>query len=155
MPGRICAGFYIFCHKACGRDTQLTILAAAEFTQNYLELAMGRIMIGVVLWSDNDPRKAVIWCEDQGDLAFYTLSEKGEGVDLSEGDLVQFDLYFDKNIRRVRNPLILQASAGSGLAGRLPQEKPEQGRAKPPGGAKILPFPGPGRRVLRRQAAAH
>ena len=27
-------------------------------------------MYGIVLWSDRSERQAVIWCEDQGDLAY-------------------------------------------------------------------------------------
>ena len=30
-------------------------------------------MLGVVLWSDVSDRKAVIWCEDQGDLAYVNV----------------------------------------------------------------------------------
>ncbi len=29
-------------------------------------------MMGVVLWSDQQVGKAVIWCEDQGKLAYVT-----------------------------------------------------------------------------------
>lgn len=33
-------------------------------------------MLGVVLWADIDDRKAVIWCEDHGNLAYYTAAEQ-------------------------------------------------------------------------------
>lgn len=31
-------------------------------------------MIGVIIWSDPIERKAIVWCEDQGDLAFLKPS---------------------------------------------------------------------------------
>ena len=36
-------------------------------------------MFGVVLWADPVDRKAVIWCEDHGDLAYFkgSLHEGG------------------------------------------------------------------------------
>ena len=38
-------------------------------------------MYGVVLWADASDTKAVIWCEDQGNLAYYTAAEE----DIHEG----------------------------------------------------------------------
>ena len=63
---------------------------------------MGRDkMIGVVLWSDPDLRQAVIWCEDHGDLAFFRDTVATERVELlfEAGDLVEFELTFERNIR--------------------------------------------------------
>ena len=53
---------------------------------------MGRDMNGVVLWSNESQQKAVIWCEDQGDLAFYSQEQCQALVDLHVGDLICFDL---------------------------------------------------------------
>lgn len=66
-------------------------------------------MFGVVLWSDMDERKAVIWCEDHGDLAFYSQGEQSDrsvmdGVSLDAGDLIQFDMRQEHKWRLARNP---------------------------------------------------
>ncbi|MCM2562388.1 hypothetical protein M8756_09525 [Lutimaribacter sp. EGI FJ00015] len=45
-------------------------------------------MYGVVLWCSADSRKAVIWCEDHGDLAFY--EDVAAQTALDPGDLVKF-----------------------------------------------------------------
>lgn len=67
-------------------------------------------MIGVILWSDDVDRQAVIWCEDQGDLAFLDdASSLSEGKPLfAVGDIVRFDLYFEANLRRAHNATILE-----------------------------------------------
>ena len=48
-------------------------------------------MYGVVLWTDQRENRAVIWCEDHGDLAFYRGAAGGDAA-MSAGDLVEFDL---------------------------------------------------------------
>ena len=50
-------------------------------------------MFGVILWSDPERQKAVIWCEDHGQLAFYN----DHASDLlpyayDVGDLVEFQV---------------------------------------------------------------
>jgi hypothetical protein len=74
-------------------------------------------MMGVVLWSDVSDRKAVIWCEDQGDLAFLNSSDDvlqaGEFFDA--GDLVQFDMEVQSSIRLAHNPRLVVEKAGTGL----------------------------------------
>jgi len=50
-------------------------------------------MFGVILWSDPDREKAVIWCEDHGQLAFYndhSASILPYAYDV--GDLVEFNV---------------------------------------------------------------
>ncbi len=63
-------------------------------------------MFGVVLWSDNSQNRAVIWCEDHGDLAFFKGDESdGRGaVHLVPGDLVQFEMQEAHNMRLAVNP---------------------------------------------------
>lgn len=73
-------------------------------------------MNGVVLWSDASLHKAVIWCEDQGDLAFYTQQTHQDLVDLHEGDLICFDITLRQNTRMVENPQVLAEAACTGLA---------------------------------------
>ncbi|MGP6086245.1 hypothetical protein [Antarctobacter jejuensis] len=62
-------------------------------------------MLGVILWADANDRKAVIWCEDHGNLAYYTGSEQNlhDGMNLDAGDLIQFELREDRDMRRARN----------------------------------------------------
>lgn len=69
-------------------------------------------MFGVVLWSDITAQKAVIWCEDQGELAFYTPSDNSvhQAPVLDAGDLIQFDVTIQKNMRRASNPQLLKSS---------------------------------------------
>ena len=66
---------------------------------------MSVAMFGVVLWTDATDRRAVIWCEDHGDLAFYSGEEPADQPtpDLDAGDLIQFDLGEDAEMRRACN----------------------------------------------------
>lgn len=78
-------------------------------------------MLGVVLWSDNCDNKAVIWCEDQGDLAYFN---GGEGAplgdaDLDAGDLVSFELQQERHLRYAKNPQRIAQGAYNGLADSL------------------------------------
>lgn len=63
-------------------------------------------MLGVVLWSDSSDKKAVIWCEDHGNLAYYNGKTHAvrDIFDFGAGDLVQFDLTEERHLRLVRNP---------------------------------------------------
>ncbi|SLN36186.1 hypothetical protein TRL7639_01739 [Falsiruegeria litorea R37] len=72
---------------------------------------MERNMFGVVLWSDPTDRKAVIWCEDQGDLAFYRHTDVTQNLTLEAGDWVQFDLEMQRQQRFACNPRLIQGGA--------------------------------------------
>lgn len=71
---------------------------------------VGMNMIGVVLWTDSRQTEAVIWCEDQGDLALYrnTDAMPCTAVPVDVGDLVSFDLETVRSVRIARNPEILE-----------------------------------------------
>ncbi len=97
-------------------------------------------MIGVVLWRDTNDRSAVIWCEDQGDLAF--LSGRDAVLDAEAvfdiGDVVQFDLHLERNLRRVRNPRMIKEAVGAVAVEQLspvPQAAVAELRS-----AEIIPF---------------
>ncbi|MBT56311.1 MAG: hypothetical protein CMF72_23310 [Mameliella sp.] len=96
-------------HKNQDEDTENYLLHRKGFVHVQLIIISGCIMqdqmLGVVLWADIDDRKAVIWCEDHGNLAYYTAAEQNvhEGIDLDAGDLIQFDLREDRDVRRARN----------------------------------------------------
>lgn len=82
-------------------------------------------MIGVVLWTDKIEKKAVFWCEDQGDLAFYDASigigRKAKNTELKfeVGDMVRFDVVLDAKLRRARDPSIWIEGGGSDLPDQL------------------------------------
>lgn len=103
-------------------------------------------MIGVVLWSDPSDRKAVIWCEDQGDLAFLNASEEPGPADefFDAGDLVQFDVEINASMRRVNNPRLVVEKFGNGLPDALRRcdAGPASGHS-----AQIIPFCPAERRV--------
>ncbi len=82
-------------------------------------------MLGVVLWSDSAARKAVIWCEDHGDLAYYTGGNETEiGHRLDEGDLVRFDLRVADRMRYASNPRIIESKGAPGLRESLRGDAP-------------------------------
>lgn len=86
-------------------------------------------MLGVVLWSDNSDNKAVIWCEDQGDLAYFNGGSDAplEMADLDAGDLVRFELQQNKHLRYAKNPQRIEQGAYDGLAEQLQDAtKPRQ-----------------------------
>lgn len=63
-------------------------------------------MLGVVIWSAEAESKAIIWCEDHGELAFLgqTPHSTVSAERFREGDLIQFDLTELDNLRFARNP---------------------------------------------------
>ncbi|NIZ62360.1 hypothetical protein DL239_15415 [Sedimentitalea sp. CY04] len=103
---------------------------------------MGRDMNGVVLWSNESQQKAVIWCEDQGDLAFYSQGQCQALVDLHVGDLICFDLMLHQNRRMIENPLVLKEAASMGLAERLIMAQPRDVANLRPvqNSAQVIPF---------------
>ncbi|WP_420663473.1 hypothetical protein [Cribrihabitans neustonicus] len=113
-------------------------------------------MIGVVLWSDATLNKAVIWCEDQGDLAFFRRAPDLCQSQLSAGDWVEFDLVLQGNIRLAENPVVLAEPASPEIAEQLTAAATmadaagqQPGAAEPVPGlphaltGAVIPFPGP------------
>lgn len=88
------------------------------------------MMLGVVLWSDASDRKAVIWCEDQGDLAYVNghASVLNPEDFFDAGDLVQFDMETCKSMRLANNPRLVAEKAGS----TLPEALKRDARTAPP-----------------------
>ena|SRR5210317_147871 len=103
-------------------------------------------MLGVVLWSDKDAGKAVIWCEDQGKLAYVTGEQADICADmaLQAGDLVNFSLKMSSKLRFAENLTIVEENSHKGLKESLQAET----AAKPAPdsepildqGAEIIPF---------------
>lgn len=107
-------------------------------------------MFGVVLWSDGEDKKAVIWCEDHGDLAFYNHKDADRSVAFDAGDWVEFDMSMERNLRFAHNPRLvaeglfpdLPETLDSVSAGTATRKAPVQSSRE---SAEIIPF-----RMLRR-----
>lgn len=93
-------------------------------------------MLGVVLWSDTNDNKAVIWCEDHGDLAFFNGgSEQPDALlGLDAGDLVQFELSEERHQRYAKNPRPVMHGAYSGLSDTLCAQTPDKVIERRPAG---------------------
>lgn len=73
-------------------------------------------MLGVVIWSNPQERKAVIWCEDHGDLAYFSGETSVFGdIGLDAGDLVDFEMTTERDLRRAHNPRLVTEDAYQGL----------------------------------------
>ncbi|WP_120499810.1 hypothetical protein [Roseovarius sp. EL26] len=103
-------------------------------------------MFGVILWNDQISNRAVIWCEDHGDLAFLNSSVlQGHNVcKIEAGDLVQFDIADDGNMRLATNAQLVQPDAYPQLASSLKTvqdpKKAMEIETGQTGGAKVIPF---------------
>jgi len=99
-------------------------------------------MIGVVLWSDPSDRKAVFWCEDQGDLAFFdACGPTMDGMPFFDaGDMVQFDVHMEHKLRRAHNPRLLQEHACQGLPDTLRRNTPDKAGVTAQHSAEIIRF---------------
>lgn len=98
-------------------------------------------MIGVILWRDVVDTKAVIWCEDQGDLA-YCGGDNVPARDLDGlkvGDVVQFDVMISGQTRRAVNVLRLIDNWGQSL-GKALGHLPEEATSDQSDEAKVIPF---------------
>ncbi|TMM54418.1 hypothetical protein [Sulfitobacter sabulilitoris] len=98
-------------------------------------------MIGVVLWSDKTSSKAVVWCEDQGELAFYDASEGGgggHGATFEAGDVVTFDVLVRDSKRRVIDPRLIGECDGASLQDSLRERG--HGPAAASRMAQVIPF---------------
>ncbi len=79
-------------------------------------------MFGVIIWSDPEVKNAVIWCEDQGDLAYFQASTEPMPMGCAfpdAGDYVAFDVELRNDMRVVRNPRPVLAAVGEGLPSAL------------------------------------
>ncbi|MFK7834789.1 MAG: hypothetical protein AB8B60_01085 [Sulfitobacter sp.] len=106
-------------------------------------------MLGVVLWSDQVDQKAVFWCEDHGDLAYYDASADDfiGNVMLQAGDMVQFEISALNKVRRAHNACVVEQRGCDGLQDDLRDSVAKQSiRAETVSDqSKVVPF--------RRQAA--
>lgn len=108
-------------------------------------------MIGIVIWSSSPSGDSIIWCEDQGDLAYYTPGESDALEGFHTGDVIRFDLTRICGRRQAVNPLLLEARAAAGIQALLRSRSDfiETRRE-----ARIIPFPKRREPAERAQAAA-
>ncbi|MGJ8615571.1 MAG: hypothetical protein ACSHWS_01955 [Sulfitobacter sp.] len=99
-------------------------------------------MLGVVLWSDQEDRKAVFWCEDHGDLAYYEASNRDLDTAgfFDTGDMVQFDVAVERRLRRAFNPRMVGERACAGLPETLKRAAPQASPQVPRQSAEIIVF---------------
>jgi len=102
-------------------------------------------MMGVVLWTDQQVGKAVIWCEDQGKLAYVTgeQAETCSDLDLQAGDLVSFSLRMQSRLRFAENLTVVEENGYQGLEETLRSDATQKPALKEPvmdRGAEIIPF---------------
>lgn len=126
-------------------------------------------MYGVVLWSDSKRNKAVIWCEDHQNLAFFKCDRGGrEGSRFVPGDLVEFDLREENELRLAVDPCLvapheypaLAADLQSATAGMqrdsvgLPRPEGGQPRTRSPGASAQVVVLHPGTPAAKNRLAA-
>tara|TARA_B100001059_G_scaffold152644_1_gene152334 strand:- start:27 stop:440 length:414 start_codon:yes stop_codon:yes gene_type:complete len=66
------------------------------------------VMNGVIIWSEHVSKRAIIWCEDHGRLAFFKaeetlqgeLSRKNQVFAYESGDMVSFTVDEQADLRR-------------------------------------------------------
>ncbi|SDG35127.1 hypothetical protein [Alloyangia pacifica] len=106
---------------------------------------MSQKMMGVVLWADLTEQKAVIWCEDHGELAFWHEPGSGlhDGVVLDVGDLVHFEMSEGAQLRLARNPQRLEQTQFFGLVESLKEagDAPVSAVVERAGDSRIIAFP--------------
>ena len=75
------------------------------------------MVLGVVIWSKESRKKAVIWCEDQGALAYLAGKENLISREIwpETGDLVELDCTAEGGLRMARNVRLLSRGAGAAL----------------------------------------
>lgn len=109
-------------------------------------------MYGVVLWSDRQKNRALIWCEDHRNLAYFSDDTGGsEGAVLfGPGDLVEFDIQERDDVRFAVSPTIVSERYYPTLAedllrsGGTPNTERSEAASLPGKenrNAHVLPFP--------------
>ncbi|WP_057789568.1 hypothetical protein [Roseovarius atlanticus] len=104
-------------------------------------------MYGAVLWADRCTNRALIWCEDHGDLAFF----EGEPANMSdastfeEGDFVAFKIRDGRGMRLAFEVKVVTSDEYPRLARDLRGAASKDVAAASPAAPerKILPFVAP------------
>ncbi|MCS5602013.1 MAG: hypothetical protein ACU0DB_12610 [Paracoccus sp. (in: a-proteobacteria)] len=87
-------------------------------------------MIGVVVWSNAEREKAVIWCEDHASLAYLQGRQNliAAGQWPSPGDLLELETEIVGNLRHARNVSLVSEQG----CRQLPQMLRHSSKAAPP-----------------------
>ncbi|MBU3030524.1 hypothetical protein [Paracoccus marinaquae] len=87
-------------------------------------------MIGVVVWSNAEKEKAVVWCEDQASLAYLQgrVELLAPGRWPEPGDLVELDSELIGNLRHARRVSVLSERGCPQLPELLRSSGGERGR---------------------------
>lgn len=99
-------------------------------------------MLGVVVWSNEKRSKAVIWCEDQGALAYLEGDENlasGAVTWPVAGDLVELESDLSAGLRRAREVRLLSQGAGAALPQALREKASEAEPAQTGAVLRVLP----------------
>lgn len=123
-------------------DTDLTISQPDQSGFHGKSPTLGRNMIGIILWCDPSDQKAVIWCEDQGDLAYLSGRDRVDVPDpfFEVGDVIAFDVQTLRNMRLALNPTrVEQKNAGTSLSDGL-RSLPVMENRGVSNTAKVIPF---------------
>ena len=90
-------------------------------------------MQGVVMWADSSKGTAVIWCDDQGELAYVEPGQDEETRSLLVvGAAVSFDLDSASDVRRARNLRGSEGGSRSALASILAHRLAGDAKARDP-----------------------
>lgn len=98
-------------------------------------------MIGVILWSDPSDQKAVIWCEDQGDLAYLSRCDTIALPDgfLDVGDVVEFEVTTERNMRLAHTVQLVSSGRAKSLVDDLHTTTHHEPSVVN-GSAEVIPF---------------
>jgi len=75
-------------------------------------------MNGIVVWNDAPGLRLLIWCEDQGGLAFYDGTQRHRAATATAGDLVHVELPETGRLRQAIEVRLLKPG-GAAVAARL------------------------------------
>lgn len=104
-------------------------------------------MYGAVLWADRSANRALIWCEDHGELAFFEGEPSGspDASKFEEGDFVAFKIRDGRGMRLAFEVKVVATDEYPRLAADLlcanPDSDPGHAAATHSDDRKILPFP--------------
>lgn len=89
-------------------------------------------MLGILVWFDERLQSGIVWCEDQGALAFLDARVAAEaGFALREGDLIDIEVSDSADHRRVeRIAAMRQAGGGARLRALLDERVRAQSGAR-------------------------
>ena len=103
-------------------------------------------MYGVILWSDQEAQRAVIWCEDHGKLAYFNpqtdaiapVTAKKQPLEV--GDLIKFNVRDWCSVRRASKVELIAAARFPDLAGGLAGANAELNSDQPEDFGKEIAF---------------